>query len=435
MSIFKAYDIRGIYPDELNEEIIKKIARAFITKTKTKKIVVGHDQRPHSPPLVHALVNTLLKTGAEIIDIGLSTTPMFYFAVSHLKAEAGIMVTASHNPSKYNGMKMTLHDAIPIGGQDIQELKNIIDENQFMAMDKKGEIIEKNIFDNYKEKILSFAEIKRPLKVVIDTGNGMCGLTIPKIFKDLSLETTYLYQEIDLSFPNHEANPLKLETLQDLQEEVKKQNAHLGLAFDGDGDRAGFIDEQGHVIPMDLITALIADQMPSQKIVYDVRSSKIVKEIVQENNSIPIPSKVGHYFIKKVMREKDAAFGGEVSGHYYFKELSYTDSAVLAAIKVLNILSQSELPFSQLIKKYQKYHKINETNFEVKDKDAKIKEIQDHYKDAKISHLDGITVEYDDWWFNLRKSNTEPLIRLNLEANSEELIKQKTQELIKLIKH
>ena len=434
MSVFKAYDIRGIYPNELNEELIKKIAKAFIAKTRAKKILVGRDERPHSPSLTHALISTLLKTGAQVINIGLATTPMFYFAVVHLKADAGLMVTASHNPSQYNGLKMTLHDAVPIGDQEIQELKELVEQDSFSPNEKPGELIEKDIFGSYQEKILSFDQIKKPLKVVIDTGNGMCGLTIPKIFKKLPLETTYLYQEIDLSFPNHEANPLKLETLQDLQEEVKKQNAHLGLAFDGDGDRVGFVDEQGHIVPMDLVTALIADQLPSQKVIYDVRSSRIVKETVQNNHGIPISSKVGHYFIKKLMREKDAVFGGEVSGHYYFKELSYTDSAVLAAIKVLNILSHSEKSFSQIMKKYQKYHKINETNFEVQDKDAKIKEIENHYPDAKISYLDGLTMEFDDWWFNLRKSNTEPLLRLNLEADSEELMTEKTKELTKLIK-
>lgn len=434
MSIFKAYDIRGIYPDELNEELIKKIAQAFVVKTRAKKIILGYDQRPHSPSLRKAALDGLLESGVEIINIGLSTTPMFNFAVIHLKADAGMMVTASHNPAQYNGVKFALKDAVPFGDQEIQELKELVEQESFSSTEKTGELIEKDIFEDYQKKILSFAQIKRPLKIVIDTGNGMCGLTIPKIFKNLPLNTHYLYQEIDLSFPNHEANPLKLETLKDLQQEVKKQKADLGLAFDGDGDRVGFVDEQGQVVPMDLITALMADQLPSQKIIYDVRSSRITKETIQNNNGIPIPSKVGHYFIKKLMREKDAVFGGEVSGHYYFKELSYTDSAVLAALKALNILSNQNQSFSQLIKKYQKYHKINETNFEVQDKDAKIKEIENHYSDAKISYLDGLTMEFDDWWFNLRKSNTEPLLRLNLEANSKELMEQKTQELTKLIK-
>jgi len=432
--IFKAYDIRGIYPDELNEAIVEKIAKAFIQKTKAKKIVVGHDKRPHSPKLLKILIKSLIESGADVTDIGLSTTPMFYFAVAHLKAESGLMVTASHNPAKYNGLKMTLHEAIPVGDQDIQEIKHLVEKNKFPKAPKQGKVIKKDIFNDYQNKILSFSKIKKSLKIVIDTGNGMCGLTIPKIFKELPIKTTYLFQEIDLSFPNHEANPLKIETLKDLQAEVKKQKADIGLAFDGDGDRVGFVDEKGNIIPMDLVTALIAEQFPKQKIVYDVRSSKIVKETIEKIKGKPIPSRVGHYFIKKLMRQKDVIFGGEVSGHYYFKELAYTDSAVLAAIKVMNILSQSSKTFSEIMKKYQKYHKINETNFEVADKDAKIKEIEKLYKNGKISYLDGLTVEFDGWWFNLRKSNTEPLLRLNLEADSEALMKEKTKELSRLIK-
>jgi len=282
---------------------------------------------------------------------------------------------------------------------------------------------------------LSLSKIeKKPIKVVIDTGNGMCGLTVPKIFKQLPITAIYLYQKIDLSFPNHEANPLKLETLQDLQKEVKKQKADLGLAFDGDGDRVGFVDETGTVIPMDLVTALIADRLPNQKILYDIRSSKIVRETIENNHGQPLPSRVGHYFIKKLMRQEGAAFGGEVSGHYYFEELSYTDSGILAAVKVMDLISKSDKSFSQIMQTYQKYAKINETNFEVKDKDAKLKEIEKKYSDGKISKIDGLTVEYDTWWFNLRKSNTESLIRLNLEADSQSLLEQKTKELTKAIK-
>jgi len=433
MSIFKAYDIRGVYPDELNEELVKKIAKAFITKTKAKKIILGYDKRPHSPSLRKAAVEGLLELGVQIIDIGLSTTPMFNFAVIHLKADAGMMITASHNPAKYNGIKFALEDAVPFGDQEIKELQTMIKQNQFQTTEP-GEIIEKNVFEDYKEKVLTFNKIKKPLKVVIDTANGMCGLTVPDIFKELPLTTTYLYQEIDLSFPNHEANPLKLETLKDLQAEVIKQKADIGLAFDGDGDRVGFVDEKGQVVHMDLVTALIADDLPNKPIVYDIRSTKMVKEIVEKNNGQPISSRVGHYFMKKRMRENDAVFGGEVSGHYYFKEVSYTDSAVIAAMEVMDIISKSSQTFSEIMKKYQKYFKINETNFEVKDKDAKIKEIEEKYKDGKVSHTDGLIVEFNDWWFNLRKSNTEPFIRLNLEADSEELMKQKTAELTQAIK-
>jgi phosphomannomutase len=434
--IFKAYDIRGIYPSELDEEIVYKIGKAYVQLTQAKTIVVGQDMRTSSPALFEALTRGITEMGANVISIGPCTTPMFYFTVTQLNADAGMMITASHNPAQYNGIKMVKEGAKPFGGQEIQEIKKLVEHNNFQTAEK-GTITKQELLKDYIQKLKTFANINKELKIVIDTGNGMCGLTVPKLFQELPLKTTYLYKAIDLTYPNHEANPLKTETLKDLQEEVKKQKADIGIAFDGDGDRVGFVDESGEIVPMDLVGGLIATELlkknPNATILYDIRSSHAVPEEIKKSFGKPVKTRVGHFFIKQKMREIDALFASELSGHYYFKDLSHTDSGIAAVLKVLNLLASSQKTFSELMQPFKKYHKTDEMNFEVQNKDEKIKQIEQKYPDAKKDHTDGITIEYDDWWCNVRKSNTEPLLRLNLEANTKELMKEKVKEIEEVI--
>lgn len=435
--IFKAYDIRGIYPTELNEEIIYKIGQAYAHILKPKKIVIAEDARPHSPKLRAALTKALTDAGASVISIGLATTPMFYFAIPYLNADAGMIITASHNPAQYNGIKMVKDDAKPFGDDEIQEIKKLVEKNIAVKSVRQGTLTEKNILQDYIKKALSFANIKQKLKVVIDCGNGMCGLIESQTIDKLPIEAVYLYKNVDLTFPNHEANPLKTETLKDLQNEVTKQQADIGISFDGDGDRVGFVDEKGNIVSMDIAGALIATQIlkraPNSTVLYDVRSSKAVPEAISENSGKPEKIRVGHFFIKKRMREINAAFALELSGHYYFKELAFAESAIVAAILILNTISASDKPFSEIIKPFRRYSHTGEINFEVRDKDEKIKQISQHYNHLKQEQIDGITVEHKDWWFNLRKSNTEPLLRLNLEANTRELMEKKLKEVEELI--
>lgn len=437
--IFKAYDIRGVYPDQLNEDLAEKIGYGLGKTFQVKTLAVGGDMRLSTPSVKEALFKGILATGTNVVDIGLVTTPMVYFAVGKYGYDGGVMVTASHNPGQYNGFKICRKEAYPVSYETgIQEIEEIVLNEEIVPAEKTGTVTQKEILDDYLEHVLSFAEDISPLKVVADAGNGVEGLTLEKLFQKTPCDFTGLYLELDGRFPNHEANPLDLKNMQDLVAKVKETKADFGVAFDGDGDRAAFVDEQGTVISNDLTTALIAQEIlardPGSTFIYDLRSSQIVKEEVTRLGGRALESRVGHSFIKSLMRKEDAAFGGELSGHFYFRDNFFTDSGLLALISILNLLSKKKKPLSELVKPLRKYFSTGEVNFKVADPDAKIKELEKQFSDAEVYFLDGITVRYSNWWFNVRKSNTEPMLRLNLEAETELLMNEKKSEIESLLK-
>lgn len=441
MSIFKAYDVRGVYPDELNEELAYKTGRAFVSFLEVKQVVVSQDMRASSDSLKKELIRGITDQGADVLEVeGLCSTPRSYFACWHLKAPGSIMVTASHNPGKYNGFKFTRKEAIPISGDTgIKDIEKLVLKNKFKDVKKKGKVIRKDIVAAYKKHILSLFDAKKikPLKIVIDAGNGMGGDDMDLVLDELPLKVTKMYFEPDGSFPNHEANPLKEENLADLKKKVLEEKADFGIALDGDADRVFFIDEKGETIPSDFITCLIAEKVLKKhkgKVLYDLRSSWIVKEIIEQNDGKACMSKVGHSFIKEQMRREKAVFAGELSGHLYFKDNFYTDSAIIAALEVIQIVSEKGKKLSELIKPLKKYYASGEINSEVEDKGGKMKELGEKYKNGDVSWLDGVKVDFNDWWFNVRPSNTEPLLRLNLEAKSKGLMEEKRDEVLKIIR-
>ena len=440
--IFKAYDIRGIYPGEINEETVYNIGRAVAMFLKAKKIVVGRDIRESSPALFKSLAEGVTDQGADVYDLGLASTPMVYFASGRLGVDGGIVLTASHNPAEYNGMKICRSEAVPVGeNSGLLEIRDLAVKGNFNETKRKGEVIsEENIKSEYCDYFSSFADLgEKKFKVVIDLANAM-GILELEIYKRLSgnIELITLYDNLDGKFPNHEANPLKTETLGELCGKVVEEKADLGIAYDGDADRIGFVDEKGDIIPMDLITAVLAkivlEKHPGAKIFYDLRSSRAVKEIIEENGGTALECPVGHAKIKKLMRGEGAAFAGELSGHYFFEENYKAEASTLAAVLILNLMAEKDKKMSELAAGVKRYFHSGEINSEVDDKDGVVKKLKEKYADGKTSELDGIKIEYPDWWFNVRPSNTEPLLRLNLEANSQEMMEEKRNEILKLIR-
>ena len=435
--IFKAYDIRGIYGKTLTDDVAYKLGRAFATFLGCKKVVVGRDMRPHSKPLFDQLARGLTLHGAHVIDLGMCSTPMSYYANGKLGADASVMITASHNPGEWNGFKMCREKAIPISGATgIQELERIVNAGDFAKpAATPGKVTTYNIAPEYVAHIRSFADVRRPLSIAVDFANSM-GLYEHKVFDGL-VKTTPLFDTLDGTFPNHEANPLKLDTLVPLQNTIRAGKFDFGIAYDGDADRVGFVDEKGHVVPMDMITALIAKTILAKEkgpIFYDLRSSWAVKEVILENSGKPMMSRVGHAFIKQQMRDAKAIFAGELSGHYYFRENFYAESSSMAALYVASLLSQSDKPLSELIKPIQRYFASGEINSEVHDVEAVFKRLREKYSNGTMIDLDGLSIEFADWWLNVRPSNTEPLVRLNLEAKTRPLMEQKRDEVLALIR-
>ena len=436
--IFKAYDIRGIYGKDLTEEIAYKIGRAFVTFVGCKKVVVARDIRPHSEPLFAALAMGITEQGADVIDLGFGSTPMSYFANGTLGADGGVMITASHNTAEWNGFKLCRAQAVPISGATgIMDIERIVNEGAFAPKAaQQGTVTKYDILPAYKKHVAQFAHLKRPVHVAIDFANGM-GIWEQKTLEGI-ITWDGLFEDPDGRFPNHEANPLHTATLKDLQARVRADNYAFGVAYDGDADRAGFIDEKGEVIPMDLITALVAqDVLTTRKgvIYYDLRSSWVVKEVIEAAGGTPMMSRVGHAFIKQQMREHNALFAGELSGHYYFKDNFTAESSAMAILSLANIVSKSEKPLSALIDPLRKYFASGEINTNVKrDPKAILAEIRAQFSDGRLFELDGVSVEYADWWFNVRCSNTEPLVRLNLEAKTKALMESKRDELLAIIR-
>jgi len=436
--IFKAYDIRGIYGKDLTDGIAYRIGRAFATFTGCKKVVVARDIRPHSEPLFAALAKGITEQGADVTDLGHGSTPMSYFANGTLGADAGVMITASHNPAEWNGFKLCRAQAVPISGATgILDIEKIVAEGAFAPKaSRPGKVTPYDILPQYAKHVAQFAHLKRPVHVAIDFANGM-GIWEVKTLKGL-ITWDGLFEEPDGRFPNHEANPLHTATLKDLQAKVRAGTYAFGVAFDGDADRAGFVDEKGEIIPMDLVTALVAqDVLATRKgvIFYDLRSSRVVKEVIEAAGGTPMMSRVGHAFIKQQMREHDAIFAGELSGHYYFKDNFTAESSAMAVLSLANIVSKSDRPLSALIAPLRKYFASGEINTHVsRAPQAVLDEIRAKYADGRLFELDGVSVEYADWWFNVRCSNTEPLVRLNLEAKTRAVMESKRDELLAIIR-
>lgn len=436
-SIFKAYDIRGVYGKQLTDDLAYTIGRAFATFLKCKKTVVGRDMRPHSQPLFDALARGLVEQGVTVIELGLCSTPMCYYANGKLGADSGIMITASHNPGEYNGFKMCRENAIPISGATgIKDLERIVRDESFdPPAANPGRIDTYNIVSEYMEHFRAFADFSRPVKVAVDYANGM-GVYEGEVLDGL-MEITPLFKELDGTFPNHEANPLHAETFEPLQQTIRGGQYDFGIYFDGDADRAGFTDELGNIVSNDMITALIAQAMLEKGkgvVFYDLRSSWAVKEVIEEAGGEARMSRVGHAFIKEQIREANAVFAGELSGHYYFRENYFTESAALAAIMIGNLVSHTGKTLSELVKPILRYHASGEINSTVADVNPVFERLRETYQGGRVIELDGLSIEFDDWWFNVRASNTEPLVRLNLEAKTREEMEKHRDEVLALIR-
>ena len=440
--IFKAYDIRGTYPEQLDEDIARAIGSAFASFVDAPAIVVARDMRPSGPSLVAAFAEGVRRCGVEVIDIGLASTDLLYFASGHLNAP-GAMFTASHNPAQYNGIKLCLAEAKPIGLETgLSDIERMTKE--FHASPATGELAassERNVLDAWVAHVHSFVDVTalRPLTIVADTANGMGGYVAPKIFDGLPFEVEIMYPELDGTFPNHPADPINPANVVDLQRRILETGADIGLAFDGDADRVFLIDEKGQGISGSTTTAMVAasllDKNPGATILYNVICSKSVAEVIAEHGGVGVRTRVGHSFIKQTMAETNAIFGGEHSGHYYYRENFRADSGIITALVVLELLSRFDGPLSELVRPFNRYAVSGEINTEVADPQATVAAITRHVaaEGAQVDELDGLTADYGDWWFNLRASNTEPLLRLNVEASSEEDCARHTAAMIALI--
>jgi phosphomannomutase len=428
--IVKAYDIRGTYPDQINGDVCRALGTGFGVFVKreepsTRAVVVARDMRPSGPELVDAFAAGVMDQGLDVVDIGLASTDLLYFASGKLDLP-GVMFTASHNPAEYNGIKLCRSGAAPVGEDsglaDIKAVAKTVGATGVDPAPGRGTRSERELMSEFADHVRGFVDLDnlRPLKVVADTANGMGGLVVPEIFSGLPFELEVMYPELDGTFPNHEANPIEVENLVDLQARVLETGADIGLAFDGDADRVFLVDEKAQPVSGSLTTALLAKailaQNPGSKIIYNLICSKSVPEIVAENGGEPLRSRVGHSFIKQLMAETGAVFGGEHSAHYYFRNNWRADSGLIASVMVLEQLSLFGGPLSELLAPLKRYEASGEINTRVDDPVAVIDRVAEHYADASTDRLDGLTVDYGNWWFNLRPSNTEPLLRLNLEA-------------------
>lgn len=446
-SIFKAYDIRGLVDKELTPDFAfatgVAVAKFLEIEREPGTVVIGEDMRPSSPTLASAFSAGVTSQGLDVIRIGLASTDMLYFASGKLNLP-GAMFTASHNPAAYNGIKLCLSGARPIGKESgLVTIENFVTEGTPMAMRNLGVEKTQNLLEEYVDHLLSLVDVSqiRPLKIVIDAGNGMGGYTAPAVFKRLNAEVIEMYFELDGTFPNHEANPIEPSNLIDLQKAVKKHKADIGLAFDGDADRCFLVDEKGDLVNPSALTALIATRelkrYPASNIIYNLISSRAVKEVVEENGGTAIRSRVGHSYIKKLMAETNAVFGGEHSGHFYFRDFWKADSGMLAALHAIAALGETESTLSKLLSSFNRYHSSGEINSTVADAKAAISVVEKMYAEkdgVEVDHLDGLTINGDTWWFNLRASNTEPLLRLNVEASTEARMKKVRDDVLNTIR-
>jgi len=425
--IYKAYDIRGLVPGELDRKTAYLIGRAVAVLLGGSPLVVSRDMRLTGPEMAGGLIDGITDSGRDVVDAGLLSTPANYFTVGHYGYAGGVMVTASHNPKEYNGFKVSREGVVPVSYETgLNEIERMVKEADFPPAARKGKVAHRDVLADYARHVLSFVRDIRPMKVVIDAGNGMDGKMLPPILKELPGEFVRLYFELDGTFPHHDSNPLIVGNLRDLRRTVLAEHAALGVAIDGDADRVAFVDDRAEVIPNDLVGALMARQVlseePGASIIYDPRSSWVVKEEVAAAGGVPRIERVGHSYMKATMRRLKAPFGLELSGHFYFRDNFCADSGVIAMISLLNLVSRERKSLGELVRPLRRYSSTGEINFEVEGKDAKVEEISRNFADGRQSRVDGVTVEYDDWWFNVRKSNTEPLLRLTLEGKTRELM-------------
>lgn len=432
--IFKAYDIRGVYGDALNKEIGYQIGLAWANFIGAgKRIVVGRDERISSPELQAAFIEGVRDGGAHVTNIGLCTTPTTYFACDRGGFDGATMITASHNPGKYNGLKFCREKAIPVGfAEGIDKMEAAIAANQLVKADVRGDYTESDVKDEYLEFLGAAYKADDRFKFAVDAGNGMAGFLMKDILKVLNQEAHELYWDLDFSFPNHEANPLDFNTLRDLQAMVKEKGLDFGVAFDGDADRCFFVDDLGEVVPADILTTLLAvsylEKTGPSSIIYDIRSSRVVAEKIKEKGGNPVLCRVGHSFMKAKLREEGGVFGGELAGHFYFRDFFFADGAFYTMIQIMNILSEEGKKLSELIAPFKIYHPSGEINFETDRADALIEEAPQKFPGGEISTIDGIRLDFEDWWMSLRKSNTEPLLRLVLEGMTKTTLEAKVTE-------
>jgi phosphomannomutase len=444
--VFKAYDVRGLYPSQLDEDGAYRVGRAYVEHFEPRTIAVGRDMRLSSPTMAEAVVEGAADGGADVLDIGLVGTEMLYHAVGELGLEGGICVTASHNPKDYTGMKIVRRGALPVGGDSglVQVRERAAAE--LHEVERRGTIRPEDVWPSFVDKVLSFIapESVVPLRVVVDAANGMAGAMLPPVLDRLpQVEVARCFFEPDGSFPNHEPNPLLPENREFIVARTREEGADLGVAYDGDADRCFFVDDQGDFVPGDFVTALLAEaileKQPTSgaKVIYDVRASRAVPEAIERAGGVPLVNRVGHAFIKHRMRKEEALFAGEVSAHYYFRDFSQADSGVVPFLLVLELLSRRGRKLSELLAPYrERFFLTGEINTPVADVALKIQELKERYTDegGRVSHLDGVSVDFDDWHFNVRPSNTEPLLRLNLEAMSAELMERKRDEVVGLLR-
>lgn len=441
MSIFKAYDVRGIYPNEINESIAHNIGLALANYLGKGPIVVGRDMRLSSPQLSESLQRGIAAGGAAVWDIGLCSTDMVTYATGANGAAGGVMVTASHNPSEWNGFKFCREEGIPLSGKvglDVMEKR--IASGDLQKAPSPASIEERNFREAYVRHLLSFIDVKRlkPLKVVVDAGNGMAGLMVPEVAKHLPIEIIPLYFELDGRFPNHPASPIEDENQEDCKQRILAEGADMGILFDGDADRVFMVDEKAEGISGTLFTAIVARQMlrrnPGATILYNAVCGRVVPATVEKYGGRGIRTEVGHSLIKARMRKENAVFAGEHSGHYFFRDNYYADSGLIAALQVLELISEDGRPLSQILAEYRTHFASGEINSRVADTKAKTAALEARYSDGEISHLDGLSVDYPTWWFNVRPSNTEPVLRLNVEAETRRQMEEKRDELLAIIR-
>jgi phosphomannomutase len=440
--VFKAYDVRGIYPDELDEEGAYAVGRAYVEQFEPRAVAVGHDMRLSSPGIAKAVIRGARDGGADVADLGLVGTEMVYFAVGELDLEGGIAVTASHNPKEYTGMKIVRRGALPVGGDSgLFEIRDRAQQG-FSEPIRQGAVRQEDIWRAYVDRVLSFVDVPAiaPLRVVVDAANGMAGAMLPPVLQRLpTVEVVRCYFEPDGAFPNHEPNPLLPENRELIVSKTLEEGADLGVAFDGDADRCFFVDDTGEFVPGDFATALFAEAVlerePGAKIIYDVRASWAVPETIERHGGVALVNRVGHAFIKHRMRKEEAAFAGEVSGHYYFRDFSQADSGVIPFLLMLELVSRKGIKLSEALRPYrERYFITGELNMPVADVAVKLQELKERFQaEGEVSHLDGVSVEATDWHFNVRPSNTEPLLRLNLEARYPELMERKRDEVLAVI--
>jgi phosphomannomutase len=444
--IFKAYDIRGLYPSELNEDIARQIGRGFAAYLTPKTIAVSRDMRVSSPTIARAFIDGVVSQGVNVVDYGMLGTDQLYFAVVEDGLEGGAQITASHNPGEYNGIKMVRAGALPLSGDaGIGDIRDMIASDRLPApAAAPGTVTSRDVLPRYVEKVFSFIDpsVIKPFNVVLDAGSGMAGLVAPKLFDRLPCKTTRLCFDIDGRFPNHEANPLIEENRRDITEAVIRQKADVGIAWDGDADRCFFIDGSGEFISGDFVTALLAEafllKYPGTTVIYDLRASHAVKDIVAKYGGKALMNRVGHAFIKQRMRQEDGIFAGEVTGHYYFRDFYYADNGFIPALLILELMSKKNQSLRELLAPYRERYfisgEINTKLASMNDVPAKLAAIEARYKDAEIARMDGVSIDYPDWHFNVRASNTEPLLRLNLEAATAEMMEKKRDEVLGIIR-